>query len=222
LPRKDAAIRHTLTDADVRALFDGCRRLPNPRQRALATAVLSVLAHGALRRAELCDLRVEDVNLTEQSVFVRSGKGAKSRRLFVCAEAMAAIREWLALRETDTKHPYLFSLDRNRRLHFQGIHALMESLAAASGMAGNPACKPHSLRHWSLTNLVRNGASLRDVMAFSGHADLQTLQRYLHSSEEQLRKIAELTALTPVPASSPVRQVAWPETARERRRIPTR
>jgi len=195
LPKKDAAIRLIVTDADVSALFLACERQRTARQVALSRAVLSVLAYGGLRRAEACDLRITDVNLADKSLLVRSGKGAKNRMVFVCTDAVNALREWLAMREKDCKHDYLFAIDRNRRMHRQGIAALIESLKATAGLRDNEAIKPHGLRHWCATNLLRNGANLRDVQAFLGHSDLTTTARYLHSDEEQLRNIGELTAL---------------------------
>jgi site-specific recombinase XerD len=197
LPKLDAAIRLEVTDADVAALFEACERQRTPRAVAMSRALVSVLAYGGLRRSEVCDLNVADVNLTDKSILVRSGKGSKSRKIFVCKDAVTALREWLAVREADCKHEYLFAYDRNRRLHHKGIQTLIETLKATAGLRGNEAIKPHGLRHWCATNLLRNGANLRDVQQFLGHSDLQTTCRYLHSSEEQLRAISELTALRP-------------------------
>src|SRR5262249_33098732 len=68
LPKLDAAQRLIVTDADVAALFDACERQYAPRQVALCRAVLSVLCYGGLRRAEVYNLRVDDVNLPEKSL----------------------------------------------------------------------------------------------------------------------------------------------------------
>ncbi len=222
MPKKDAAIRLTVTDAEVEALFAACDRMPTPRQVALSRAVLSVLAYGALRRDEACNLHVEDVNLSEKSLLVRSGKGSKSRRIFVCQDAVNALREWLAVREKDSKHSYLFSIDKNRRLHHIGIAHLIEALKAAADLRGNEAIKPHGLRHWAATNLLRNGANIKDVQLFLGHSELVTTARYLHSSEEQLRDIGVLTALrtkrTQEPPTLAVVRVRPEESRRDTRR----
>ncbi len=200
MPKKDAAIRMVVTDADVAALFDATERQRTARQVALYRAVLCVLAYGGLRREEACSLHLTDVDLADKSLLVRSGKGSKSRRVFVCIEAVNALREWLAVREPDCTGDWLFMYDRARRVHHTGIANLIETLKATAGLKENEAIKPHGLRHWCLTNLMRNGANLKDVQQFAGHADLQTTARYLHSSEEQLRNISELTALRPTSA----------------------
>jgi len=195
MPKKDAAQRLIVTDENVLALFDACEKQRTERQIALSRAVLSVFCYGGLRRDELCNLRLEDVNLTERSILVRSGKGSKSRRVFVCADAVNALREWLALREKECQSDWLFMYDRARRIHHTGIASLIATLAAIAGLRDNPALKPHGLRHWCATNLLRNGANLRDVQQFLGHSDIATTSKYLHSNEEQLRSISELTGL---------------------------
>ena len=107
LPKKDAAIRLIVNDEDVAALFAACERQPTARQVALARAVLSVLATARCvgRRSAICAWRHEPAG---QSILVRSGKGGKRRKVFVCADAVNALREWLATRENDSKHEYLF------------------------------------------------------------------------------------------------------------------
>ena len=59
MPKKDAAIRMTVIDSDVSALFDACERQRNPRQIALSRAVLSVLCYGgcAVRNVAICALK---------------------------------------------------------------------------------------------------------------------------------------------------------------------
>lgn len=203
LPKKDAAVRLTVTDEQVAALFEACERQRTSRQIALSRAVLAVLCYGGLRRSEACDLLVADVNLSDRSVLVRSGKGSKSRKVFVCAAAIDALREWLAVRERDCVGNYLLMYDRGRRLHYDGIATLIETVKCTAGLRDNKAVKPHSLRHWAATNLLRAGANLRDVQAYLGHSSVTVTATYLHSSEEQLRGVAELTALRPVRREEP-------------------
>ncbi len=220
MPKKDAAIRLTVCDAEIVALFAASERQRTPRQVALSRAVLSILCYGGLRRSEVCDLCLEDVNLADKSLLVRAGKGNKSRKVYICSDAVQALREWQAVRESDCQGTWLLMLDRRRRVHYQGIATMIEMLKATAGLRDNDAIKPHGLRHWCATNLLRNGANLRDVQAFLGHTDLQTTARYLHSSEEQLRSISELTSLKPqavAPASDTGRQRPVRDIQRSRR-----
>jgi|SRR5579884_280277 len=197
LPKKDAAQRKMVTDEEIAQLLQACERQRNPRQVAFSRAILAVLVYGGLRRQELLDLKLEDVCLKEQSILIRRGKGSKSRRIYICQDCVDALQEWLALRPKDCKHNYLFAFDKNRRIHRNGLHTLVEELKAVAGLRDNKNIVPHSLRHACATRLLRNGADLRSIQAFLGHSQLQTTAIYLHTSEEQLRNIAHLSALIP-------------------------
>lgn len=217
MPKKDAATRRTVSDDEITLLLDACERQSNPRQIAHTRAVLSALVYAGLRRAEVCDLFLGDVNLKENSLLVRQGKGQKSRKVFVCSDCIDALREWMAVRETDTKHNYLFSIDRNRRVHNQGLASIITNLKATAGLRDHTNILPHALRHACATRLLRNGADLRSIQAFLGHGNLTVTALYLHTNEEQLRNIAELGALKPKSAPTPAPPVEATGRAQSRR-----
>lgn len=198
MPKLDAAERKTISDVEIAALLDACERQRTPRQIALSRAILAVFVFGGLRRTEACDLRTDDVDLAEGSILVRQGKGQKSRKVYVCEDAVSALREWLALREKDCQADYLFMFDRRRRIHENGLRTLLATLKANAGLRDHVNISGvHNLRHAAATRLLRNGANLKDISTFLGHSCLQVTSIYLHSNEEQARGIAELTALRP-------------------------
>lgn len=195
LPKKDAARRETVSNEEIAGLLTACGHYRNPRLAARNSAALHVLIFGGLRRAELCDLQFSDVDLSEKSLLVRAGKGQKSRKIYLPKNAVDAIREYLPFRPKDCQHPYLFAVDRQRRLWYNGLQVLLEDVKATAGYAGRENIKPHSLRHWRATDLMRAGADLKSVSAFLGHNQLSTTSIYLHTDEEQCRSIAELSTL---------------------------
>ena len=195
LPKKDAAQRLTVSNEEVAGLLTACERYRIPRRAALNSAVMHVLIFSGLRRSELLDLYLDDIDFQEKSLLVRSGKGSKSRTVYLPENAVSAIREYLPFRPKDCKHPYLFAVDRQRRLWHEGLQTMLEDVKAVAGYTGRENIKPHSLRHWRATDLMRAGADLKSVSAFLGHTQLQTTSIYLHTSEEQCRSIAGLSTL---------------------------
>jgi len=195
LPRKDAAVRETVSDEELTQLLAGCERERDARRRSMMKAVLAVLIYAGLRRQELLDLQVGDIELEERKVTVRCGKGGKARSLFVCQACVTAIREWLGARPK-SPHPFLFVTDRRRRLGEVGLAQLLEEVKCLADLRDHQNIKPHSIRHAAATRLLRNGADLRSIQQFLGHSQLQTTAIYLHTDEQQLQKIAEFSAFS--------------------------
>jgi site-specific recombinase XerD len=198
-PKKDAAVREVCTDAQIQALFDACDRLTSAKRGALSRAVLSVLAYGGLRRQELLQLRIRDVNFEDRALTVASGKGSKARTIYPCRECFEAVREWLVYRP-NAEQDWLWCYGEKRRLHDNGLTSLIEDLKTIAGLQGNRAIACHSIRHNCATRLMRRGAPLRDLMHFLGHSHLATTAIYLHADEESARRISELGSLAPPPS----------------------
>lgn len=194
MPKKDAPIRHTPTDEQVRALLEAVERDNNQRRTVQRRALLNVLIWSAMRRSELLNLKMQDVNLSERSLIIHQAKGGKSRLVYLPEPAVAALREWLALRG-EVNHAYLWCADINRRLYFNGLRALLDDLRARAGLQNCDALKPHSLRHWRACDLLKAGATITTISAVLGHSDIKTTAVYLHSSEREARTAADLSCL---------------------------
>jgi len=200
MPKKDAAQRLLVTDEEVSQLLAACERQSNPKDVAFSRAVISVLVYSGLRREELLCLCVSDVHLSEGSILVRSGKGGKSRTVYIGESCRSALREWFAFRTKDCKHEYLWARDRSRRVYECGLVSMLEQVKAIAGLADHNNIKPHSLRHNYATRLMRNGADIKSIQAALGHAQMTTTAIYLHLSEQAAKQTAHLAELpTAVP-----------------------
>jgi site-specific recombinase XerD len=226
MPKKDAAVRLTVSADEVAALLAACERQYKPRQIALSRAILCVLVYGGLRRSELMNLRLSNFNGDEKSILIANGKGNKSRKVFVCETCLAALREWLAMREPDTTTDYLFTFDRSRRVHERGLHTIVEQVKAAAGMADRTTLTPHVLRHFYASHLMQQGAPLTSIQHALGHANLTTTAQYLHVNEQSLREIASLSELpakaTSAPAPAPATPAPVAASARNTMRVMVR
>jgi len=154
-------------------------------------AVLETIYSCGLRISELCGLRVEDVNFSEQSVRVR-GKGKKERLVPIGAPALRAIEEyWAQLLEPPTGVQPVFRADTRKAAPLSPLQ-LSRRLKTYLGVAGlDPHLTPHKLRHSYATHLLDAGADLRSVQELLGHAHLATTQVYTHVTTERLKKAYE-------------------------------
>ncbi len=151
-------------------------------------AVLETIYSCGLRVSELCGLRVEDVDWSEQLVRVR-GKGKKERLVPVGEPALRAIQiYWRTLRQPPTGASPVFFADTKKAAPLQPVQ-LSRRLKQYLVIAGlDPGLTPHKLRHSYATHLLDAGADLRSVQELLGHAHLITTQVYTHVTTERLKK----------------------------------
>ena len=120
----------------------------------------------------------------------------KARTVYLCDEASEALRTWLELRKAiSTTHDALFVVEDKRRFGETTLAHMLDEVKAIAGMKDVPRIQPHSIRHAAATRLMRNGADLKSIQQWLAHTQLQTTAVYLHTDEQQARKIAPLAGL---------------------------
>ena len=151
-------------------------------------AVLETIYSCGLRVSELCGLRVEDIDWSEQIVRVR-GKGKKERLVPVGRPALMAIQDyWNTFRQPPGGASPIFFAETRKRAPLSSLQ-LSRRLKKYLVIAGlDPALTPHKLRHSYATHLLDAGADLRSVQELLGHAHLITTQIYTHVTTERLKK----------------------------------
>lgn len=164
-------------------------------------AMLMMLYSTGIRRAELCHLKVEDIDSERMLVHVRHGKGGRDRSVPLSPKLLETLREYWRWMKPQT---YLFPGTVNGWRADKPITPKVLWLACrqAAQRAGiRKAVSPHLLRHSFATHLLEQGADLPTVQALLGHADLKATSIYLHLSERHLK--AAGTLLDEVELSSP-------------------
>jgi integrase/recombinase XerC len=151
-------------------------------------AVLETIYSCGLRVSELCGLRVDDIDWSEQLVRVR-GKGKKERLVPVGGPALQAIQNyWSALKQPPAGLSPMFFSETKKRAPLNPLQ-LSRRLKQYLVIAGlDPGLTPHKLRHSYATHLLDAGADLRSVQELLGHAHLITTQIYTHVTTERLKK----------------------------------
>ena len=140
--------------------------------------LILLLAYTGLRRAEVVHLKVGDINLPGQVLYVRQGKGGKDRSIPLAPEIIRSLRKYISRYRFDT-HERLFPLSGRQ------VYSIIKDSAARSG---NPALHPHSLRHYFATQLLEHGVNIRQVQQLLGHADISSTAVYLDLCPQHLHQ----------------------------------
>ncbi len=178
-PKRPKQMPKYLTEEEVKKLLEAARE--NPRDYA----ILSLLAYSGLRVSELCNLRFEDVDLSERVVYVHSGKGDKDRIVVISEPAAEAIENYLMSR-TDSLE-YLFSSQKSEKITRVQVFRIVKKYAELAGIKKNVT--PHVLRHTLATTMLRRGVDIRFIQQFLGHSSVATTQIYTHVNDEMLKKV---------------------------------
>jgi site-specific recombinase XerD len=151
-------------------------------------AVLETIYSCGLRVSELCGLRADDIDWSEQIVRVR-GKGKKERLVPIGGPALQAIDNyWRTLKQPPSGQSPVFFAETKKPAPLQPVQ-LARRLKRFLAIAGlDPGLTPHKLRHSYATHLLDAGADLRSVQELLGHAHLVTTQVYTHVTTERLKK----------------------------------
>lgn len=190
-PKPPRALPKAIALEDVEGLLD----LPeNTLLGRRDRAILETLYGAGLRISELVGLDVDDLDLEEGTILVRSGKGSKARRVPVGRAARAAVGDYLSATRPELirkgKRPAggaLFLNARGTRLSRQGCWKILKEYARAAGL--DDKVSPHTLRHSFATHMLDAGADIRVVQELLGHASLSTTQVYTLVSDQRLREV---------------------------------
>lgn len=189
LPKRTDDLREPLTLEEVEAVL----ALPD-----LATVeglrdrvCLEVLYATGIRRAELCNLHITDMDRERGTLHVRLGKGKKDRFVPLGERALAWIdkyeREARPELVKDAKERHLFLNQYGQALSADGLSWRVRDYFKRAGIEKKGAC--HLFRHTMATAMLDNGADIRHVQEILGHGQITSTQRYTHVSIARLKAV---------------------------------
>jgi len=158
-------------------------------------AILETLYSTGIRRSELVNILLHDVDVQRGTVFVRLGKGKKDRVVPIGERALAWTTKYLfearprLVVEPDCGHFFL-SLTGGP-LAPDSVSVLVRDCIVRSGVAKPGAC--HIFRHTMATLMLEGGADIRFIQEILGHVNLQTTQIYTRVSIQKLKAIHDAT-----------------------------
>ncbi len=188
IPRIERYLPDTLNIPDVERLL-GAVHETDP-QALRNRAIFELLYASGLRISELCNARLENIDLDEGWIRV-TGKGNKTRIVPVGGRAVEAIGRYLSIERPKLVGPRsgaeIFLSVRGRKFTRARVWQLVKQYAGIAGLETN--AYPHLLRHSFATHLLSNGADLRVIQELLGHADISTTEIYTHVDQRRLKAV---------------------------------
>ena len=193
-PKRQRPLPAVLSQEEVARLIDSAQSL-------MHRAMLMTLYGTGVRRAELCQLKVADIDSERMVIRVRNGKGGRDRDVLLSDKLLETLREYWRWMKPKT---YLFpGTVKNWRADVPiTTKVVWTAVNEARKRAGiEKRITPHTLRHSFATHMLEAGADLRTIQVLLGHAELADTAIYLHLSRRHLQAVASpiesLTVSTP-------------------------
>ena len=193
-PKRQRPLPTVLSQDEVARLIDSAQSL-------MHRAMLMTLYGTGVRRAELCQLKVADVDSKRMVIRVRNGKGGRDRDVLLSDKLLETLREYWRWMKPKT---YLFpGTVKNWRADVPiTTKVVWTAVNEARKRAGiEKRITPHTLRHSFATHMLEAGADLRTIQVLLGHAELADTAVYLHLSRRHLQAVA--SPIEAITVSSP-------------------
>ena len=158
-------------------------------------AIMEVLYATGIRRMEVANLQIGDIDHDKVVIFIRQGKGRKDRLIPLGARALYWVQQYLDLARPEimwNKADLTLFLGREglpMSLLYLSSHVSSYIKKAEIGKKGS--C--HMFRHTMATLMLENGADIRFIQAILGHEKLDTTQIYTHLAIKQLIQVHNTT-----------------------------
>lgn len=163
------------------------------RSALMYRAIISLMLFAGLRVAEVCDLRKEDLEITERkgSVLIRNGKGGKQASLPLNKNSRRSLAAWMDYRDScdDWTYPLWYGRRKETSLSVRAVQNRVQSIGKALEI---DHLTPHAFRHTFVRRLlVVKKEPVNVVQKFARHARIETTLSYARVSWGDLERAAE-------------------------------
>ena len=182
-PIKEHKLPKVISKEEVMAIISNTNNLKHK-------CIVSLLYSAGLRRSELINLKLTDIDSKRMLIRVEGAKGNKDRFTLLGENMLNELRDYF--REWRPKL-YLFESPDGRQYSPTSVEKIVKMAAGKAGI--RKKVTPHMLRHSFATHLLENGNDLRVIQTLLGHNSIKTTEIYTHVAINTFDKVKNLLDL---------------------------
>ena len=152
-------------------------------------AILSLCYGSGLRISEALNVQIEDIDSKEMKVFIREGKGGKSRYSILSEYSLLTLRNYYQSHRP--KSPYLFPQQHapERPMYQPNLLKTFTDTYKHLYPKSNKRITIHTLRHCFATHMLDSGVDLRTIQILLGHKSIKSTCIYLHLTTKHFHQL---------------------------------
>lgn len=176
-PLKETRLPKVLSEAEVSAILKSVDNLKHK-------TMLWLIYAAGLRRSELINLKIQDIDSGRMVINVRGAKGKKDRITMLSERILGLLREYF------TKYRpkiWLFEGAPGVPYSASSLQKVFKDALRRSGVRKDASL--HTLRHSFATHLLETGTDLRYIQVLLGHNSSKTTEIYTHVTTRGMGKV---------------------------------
>lgn len=155
--------------------------LEHPKKKDFVTirnwTMTWVFASTGIRRTELINLKVSNVNLLERTLLLNTTKNKTARYVPISSSLYDVLCEYIELRNGKNSD-YLFPTVYNTKMSTSAINKELQNYNLSKGVLRSSI---HAYRHTFITNAVNSNVNILLLKKITGHSSTTTLSGYYNA-----------------------------------------
>lgn len=176
-PMKEERLPKVLSKAEVKRMIQCTENIKH-------RCILSLLYSAGLRRQELLNLQITDIDSERMVIRVQQAKGKKDRYTLLSQTLLNELRHYYKQWQPQR---YLFEGMRGEQYAAGSVRLVVKQAAARARILRDVT--PHMLRHSFATHLLEAGTDIRYIQTLLGHSSTKTTEIYTQVSLVNIRSI---------------------------------
>ncbi len=179
-------------DYDVSdSIFNFINSAPRTQYNLRLKAILYLLLDTGVRKNELRNIKLSDLDLRKNTIYLKKTKTRKNRHIFLSMQTTRVIEEYLSSVEPIE---YLFETVDGRAIQLSSnrLDQMILKLKRKLNLPSEVSISFHKFRHTYATRCLDHGAHLEFIRKTLGHSSISTTQKYLHLSTDKLKEQHEM------------------------------
>ncbi len=179
-PRKEKQLPVVLSKEEIVEIINNTNNIKH-------RCIVGLLYSSGLRRSELLNLNILDIDSKRMVVNIKNAKGNKDRISILSPSILKDLQKYYKEYRPDK---YLFEGQKGNKYSVTSVLNIISTAAKKARIYKKVT--PHMLRHSFATHLLENGTDIRHIQLLLGHSSTKTTEIYTHVANKSFMEIKDL------------------------------